>query len=140
MNYDRPMSRHLVLASVAATAFVVVAGPAGAAHADPAAPCNFRLSPPRVVQLSGTDVVTATVEPADCGVPAQPTLSVACLQIQGSQAAEQCAKIDGPRTAQIFFQPYRPGATYVATGRGCALVGNPPKSVCQTMGPLTATL
>jgi hypothetical protein len=133
------MSRHLVLASVAATAFAVT-GAAGTAHADPAAPCNFRLSPPQVVQLSGTDVVTATVDPAGCKVAAEPIQSVACIQIQGSQAAEQCAQIDGPRTAQIFFQPYRPGATYVATGRGCASVGNPPKSVCQTTGPLIATL
>lgn len=139
MNYDRRMSRHVVLAFVAAAGFALL-NPSAPALAEPAAPCDFRLSPPRVVQLSGTAVVTATVAPAGCRVAAEPTMSVACIQMHGSQAAEQCAEFGGAGTAQIYFQPYRPGATYVATGRGCASVGNPPRSICQTTGPLTATL
>jgi hypothetical protein len=41
---------------------------------------------------------------------------------------------------QVFYQPYRPGTIYIATGRGCANTGNPPQPVCQPLGPLTATL
>lgn len=139
MNYDRQMTRRPVLAFVIAVTFALVT-PAAPGYADPDTACNFRLSPPQVVQLSGTDVVTATVDPAGCNVAANPTMSVVCVQMQGSQSAEQCIQREGPGTARIYFQPYRPGATYVATGRGCASVGNPPQSSCQMTGPLTATL
>ena len=137
------MSRRPVLVFVAAAALAQVglAAPVHAEPAEPAAPpCDFRLSAPLVVHLSGTNVVTATVEPAGCGVAAQVTLSIACVQMQGSESAEQCSQTSGPGTASVYFAPYRPGATYVATGRGCASVGNPPRSICQTTGPLTATL
>ena len=66
--------------------------------------------------------------------------TVACVQLQGSDGPGQCAQQNGILTAQVFYQPYRPGATYVATGRGCANTGNPPQPVCQPVGPLTATL
>jgi hypothetical protein len=105
-----------------------------------APPCSFTLTPPRVVQVSGRDMVTTTVAPAGCSVGAEPTLSVACVQMQGSQTAEQCESKQGTQTAQVYYAPYRAGATYTATGRGCASTGNPPKSICQTSGPLTATL
>jgi hypothetical protein len=105
-----------------------------------APPCSFTLTPPRVVQVSGRDMVTTTVAPAGCVVAAEPTLSVACIQMQGSQTAEQCEYKEGTQTAQVYYAPYRPGATYTATGRGCASTGNPPQSICQTTGPLTATL
>lgn len=85
-------------------------------------------------------MVTATVAPAGCVVAAEPTLSVACVQMAGSQSAEQCDFREGVQTAQVYYAPYRAGATYTATGRGCASTGNPPKSICQTSGPLTATL
>jgi hypothetical protein len=111
------------------------------AHAETGGPpCSFTLSPPRVVQISGRDMVTATVAPAGCVVAAEPTLSVACVQMQGSQTAEQCDYREGTQTAQVYYAPYRAGATYTATGRGCASTGNPPRSICQTSGPLTATL
>jgi hypothetical protein len=130
----------VVLATVLGTGLVMVAGSASAA-ADPSSPaCSFALSPPHVVDVSGTSMVTATVNPAGCSVAAEPTSSVACLQMQGSSAGEQCAMTEGPGTAQVFYAPYRPGATYVSTGRGCASTGNPPWSSCQTTGPLTATL
>jgi len=129
-----------MLALAAATVLALIT-PAAPSHAEPtASPCNFRMSPPQVVQVSGTNMVTATVEPAGCSVAAEPTHSVACLQMQGSQTAEQCSRTDGPGTARIYFAPYRPGATYVASGRGCASVGNPPRSICQTTGPITAAL
>jgi hypothetical protein len=140
VNYHRPMGRHTMLAFAAVAACTLVV-PAAPAHAEPTAPpCTFTMSPPQLVQVSGTTMVTATVGPGACHVAAEPTLSVVCLQLQGSQTAAQCAQLEGPSTAHINFAPYRPGATYVATGRGCALVGNPPRSICQATGPLTATL
>jgi hypothetical protein len=133
------MVRHVVIA--AAMMLGMTVAPCGVdAHAETGAPpCAFTLSPPHVVQVSGRDMVTATMQPAACTVPAEPTSSVACVQMQGSQTAEQCEKTDGPNVAQVYYAPYRPGATYTATGRGCASTGNPPQSVCQTSGPLTAT-
>ena len=140
MTYHPRMVRRVLIAC--AVSVLGVAGlPAAisAAETDPP-PCAFTLSPPRVVQVSGRDMVTATVEAAACGVGAEPTSSVACIQMQGSDSAEQCDVGEGILTAQVYYAPYRAGATYTATGRGCALTGNPPRSVCQTSGPLTATL
>jgi hypothetical protein len=115
-------------------------GTAAVAHAEPGPPpCAYTLSPPQVVQLSGTSAVTATLSLAGCDRSVA-YLTVACVQLQGSDGPGQCAQQNGILTAQVFYQPYRPGATYVATGRGCATTGNPPQPVCQPMGPLTATL
>ena len=33
------------------------------------------------------------------------------------------SRTTGSLTAQVFYAPYRPGATYVSTGRGCANTG-----------------
>jgi hypothetical protein len=119
---------------------LALAGTAAVAHAGPAPPpCSYTLSPPQVVQLSGTNVVTATLSPAGCN-QSTAYLTVACVQMQGSDGPGQCQQQNGTLTAQVFYQPYRPGATYVATGRGCADTGNPPQPVCQPMGPLRATL
>ena len=101
--------------------------------------CSYRLSPPQIGQLGGANVVTATLSPAGCDQSVA-YLTVACVQMQGSDGPGQCAQQNGILTAQVFYQPYRPGATYTATGRGCANTGNPPQPVCETMGPLTATL
>lgn len=130
------MNRLLVLAAAAAFA---LAG-AVAAKADPAPPsCSYTLSGPQVVQLSSTSVVTATLSPAACdrSVAYQ---AVACVKMQGEDGPGQCAQQNGILVAQVFYQPYRPGATYIATGRGCANSGNPPRAVCQSKGPVTATL
>jgi hypothetical protein len=119
---------------------LALAGTAAVAQAEPAPPpCSYTLSPPQVVQLSGSNVVTATLSPAGCN-QSTAYMTVACVQLQGSDGPGQCQQQNGILTAQVFYQPYRPGATYVATGRGCANTGNPPQPVCQPMGPLTATL
>ena len=138
MNYHPGMLRApMVLAAAIALA---LGGTAAVAHAEPGPPpCAYALSPPHVVQLSGTNVVTATLSPAACDSSVA-YLTVACVQLQGSDGPGQCAQQNGILTAQVFFQPYRPGATYIATGRGCANTGNPPKQVCLPMGPLKATL
>ena len=60
-------------------------------------------------------MVTATLSPAGCD---QSTAyqTVACVQMQGSDGPEQCDQQSGVLTARVFYQPYRPGATYIATG------------------------
>ncbi|PRC53250.1 hypothetical protein C6A85_54795, partial [Mycobacterium sp. ITM-2017-0098] len=66
--------------------------------------------------------------------------TTACIQMQGSSGPGLCAQGRGILPAQVFFQPYRPGATYPSTGRGCASKGNPPQPYCQENGPFTVTL
>jgi hypothetical protein len=131
------MRSPIVLTAAVALALAGTAAVAGAEPSPP--PCAYTLSPPQVVQLSGTKAVTATLSPAGCDRSVA-YLTVACVQLQGSDGPGQCQQQNGILTAQVFYQPYRPGATYIATGRGCATTGNPPQPVCQPMGPLTATL
>jgi hypothetical protein len=127
----------MVLTAAVALTFAGTATVAGASPGPP--PCSYTLSPPQVVELSGTNAVTATLSPAGCDRSVA-YLTVACVQLQGSDGPGQCAQQSGVLPAQVFYQPYRPGATYIATGRGCATTGNPPQPVCQPMGPLTAAL
>lgn len=125
---------------VLTVAVLLFAASAGVASAEPApTACNYTLSAPYIVQLSGTDVVTATISPAACN-QSNSYLSVACIQLQGSPGPGQCQQNNGPLVAQVYYAPYRPGATYVSTGRGCANKGNPPQPICQPVGPFTATL
>jgi hypothetical protein len=126
---------------LAAAVALTVAGPASMTHAEPNPPkaCSYTLSPPHVVQLSGTSMVTATLSPAACD-RSQSYLSVACVQLQGGEGPPKCQQGEGVLTAQVYYAPYRPGATYIATGRGCALTGNPPQPVCLTTGPYSETL
>ncbi|MDT5129040.1 MAG: hypothetical protein QOH54_4684 [Mycobacterium sp.] len=141
VTYHPWMVRRVLIASAVTVLGVAWMPGVVSANAEAGAPpCAFTLSPPHVVQVSGRDMVTATVDPAGCVVAAEPTLSVACVQMQGSQSTELCDSTEGPGTAQVYYAPYRAGATYTATGRGCASTGNPPRSICQTSGPLTATL
>jgi hypothetical protein len=132
------------LTALSAVAALLFLGTPALAGADPGPqPCSYTLSPPHIVQVSGTNVVTATLSPAGCG-QAQSFSSAACIQLQGSDAPEQCQQNVGTATAQIYYAPYRPGATYVSTGKGCSNVGTTSMtsttSSCQLMGPYTATL
>ncbi len=135
------MIRPVMVLWVALTVALTGVACASVARAEPAPPCSFTLSPPHLVQVSGANMVTATLAPAGCRMPARPYLSVACLQLQGNDSADQCMQAKGPDTAQVYYTPYRPGATYVSTGRGCAsLVQNLPDWNCQMLGPYIATL
>ena len=129
------------LIAIPAAVALALAGTTAVAGASPspAPPCAYTLSPPQVGQLSGTNVVIATLTPAACD-QSDSYLLVACVQMHGSDGPGQCAQSEGILPAQVFYQPYRPGATYVSTGRGCSSKGNPPKPVCSSTGPLTATL
>ena len=125
---------------LAGAVVLTLAGSAAMACAEPSTPaCSYRLSPPQVVQLSGTNAVTATLSPAACDRSVA-YLTVARGQLQSSDGPGECQQQNGILTAQVFYQPYRPEATYIATGTGCANTGNPRQPVCQPMGPLTATL
>ena len=119
---------------------LLLGGASVVAGAQPApSGCNYIVTPPSVVNVSGTDMVTATVVAGACD-GAVTFQMVACLQMQGSSGPPECARNNGILPAQVFFQPYRPGTTYTATGRGCSTKGNPPQSICQASGPRTATL
>jgi hypothetical protein len=133
------MIRSLMALNAAAT--LALAGTAAVAGASPSPspPCAYTLTPPQVSQLSGTNVVTATLTPAACD-QSDSYLLVACVQLQGSEGPGQCAQGEGILPAHVYYQPYRPGATYISTGRGCSSKGNPPTPVCSTSGPFTATL
>jgi hypothetical protein len=127
----------MILTSAAAVALAGVAPVASAEPSQP--PCEYTLSPPHVVPLGDGTAVTSTLSLGACNQSVG-YMTVACVQLQGSDGPGQCARQNGILTAQVFYQPYRPGATYIATGRGCANTGNPPQPVCKSMGPLTATL
>ncbi|MGE2692749.1 hypothetical protein [Mycolicibacterium pulveris] len=125
---------------VVASAGVLLASAGGVAGAEPQTPpCDYTLSAPHVVDVSGTPMVTATLQPAACN-RATVFSSVACIQLAGASGPGRCQSNNGNLPAQVYYSPYQPGATYVSTGRGCATVGNPPQPVCQPTGPLTATL
>lgn len=131
------MVRTFAMVSAAA---LLLGATAAVADAQPApSTCAYELSPPSVVSVSGTNVVTATVTPRACD-GAVTFQTVACIQMAGGSDAGTCARGAGILPAQVFFQPYRPGTAYTATGRGCASAGNPPQTSCQETGPLTATL
>lgn len=134
------MIRSLILSATAAAAAILPSA-SGVATADPTTggPCSYTLTPPHVVSVSGTDMVTATLTPAACD-RANVYLTVACIQIEGGDGPGQCAQNNGPLVAQVFFAPRKPGATYIATGRGCANTDNPPQPQCQPVGPFTAQL
>jgi hypothetical protein len=132
------MLRLPIVLSAAVT--LALAGIAPVASAEPSQPpCQYTLSRPQVVPLGSGSAVTATLSLGACNQSVA-YLTVACVQLQGGDGPGQCAQQNGILTAQVFYQPYRRGATYIATGRGCANTGNPPQPICQSMGPLTATL
>jgi hypothetical protein len=135
--------RFAILPAALATA-LIGAGVAGVASADPApdgSGCTFTLSSPQRVQVSGVDMVTATVSSYPCVGDAVPQKTVACLELQGSGSPGQCAQQNPQdQPAQVYFSPYRPGSTYVSTGTGCSGLFTPPYTACVSLGPKTARL
>ncbi|SEH69888.1 hypothetical protein SAMN04489835_3004 [Mycolicibacterium rutilum] len=115
---------------------------AGSAHAQPLPPaCGYTLSPPQVVHTDGVGRVTATVSFGDCFGPFRPAMSVACVYLAGPSSQGQCTQARGPGAAQVFFEPYQPGATYISSGRGCGKVFEDAlEPNCQMLGPINATL
>jgi hypothetical protein len=133
------MIRVAIVAAVLAGA-LSSAGGAAVAGADPGDPvlCNFTMSDPYVIDLSGTQMVTATLTPTACTGSAIPSYSQVCLSTPGT--AGRCAELPGYTDVHVYLGPYQPGVTYTAKGRGCASQTTPPAPVCTTVGPKTATL
>ncbi|CAN3129217.1 hypothetical protein ACNUDN_14920 [Mycobacterium sp. smrl_JER01] len=125
-------------ASLLGSTVVSTVATAGAQPA-PATACSYELTAPRVVNVSGTDMVTATVTTRACD-GAVTYSTTACIQMDGAGGPGQCSQGRGILPAQVFFQPYRAGATYTSTGRGCAAKGNPPQKYCQESGPYSSVL
>lgn len=111
------------------------------ANAQPPPPgtlCSFTLSPPEVVQVSGAPMVSASLTPAGCAGAFRPYVSVACVQVQGE--SNQCTQARGADTATVLM-PYRPGATYLSSGRGLGTLFNDmTEPNWQVLGPISATL
>lgn len=114
----------------------------GSAHAQPLPPaCAYSLSPPSVVHVDGVSRVTATVSFDSCTGPFRPAMSVACVHLAGPDSQGQCTQARGPGAAQVYFEPYQPGATYIASGRGCGKVFEDAlEPNCHMLGPINATL
>jgi hypothetical protein len=106
--------------------------------------CSFVLDGPKVVDLSGTKYVTATVHPGSCTLHAHTEVTV-CLSLEGGDSAGQCGSGYDPQPA-IVYLPYRPGATYIVKGQGCTdrLEGSDspstPTTICQDISPTRVSL
>ena len=73
--YDPGMDRAVTVFWLALSAALSGVAGASGAHAQPPPPgtlCSFTLSPPQVVQVSGADMVTATLSPAAARAPFGP--------------------------------------------------------------------
>jgi hypothetical protein len=135
----------LQVATVGCLGALVMWGGVGVASASPTqdpvqATCTYTLSEPSLVETAGRPMVTATLSALPCSGVALPNEQTVCIELQGSGSAPQCKSIPGYATAQVYFAPYRPGSTYVSTGKGCAAVAPSQVSVCATQGPYSATL
>lgn len=141
-----------LLPAAVAMSFVGVgsAGVTNAAPSDEAASnsCSWVLTPPQVVQVTTTRMVLTSVKPGPCTMDAVPNESTVCVSIQGEDSQGQCDHKAGTDPALIYY-PYRPGATYVVRGQGCAdvfenpathMTTGPVTKVCQAIGPTAFTL
>jgi hypothetical protein len=106
--------------------------------------CSFVLEGPKVVNLSGVNSVMASVHTGSCTLHAH-TESTVCLSFEGDDSAGQCGWGNDPLPAVVYY-PYRPGATYVVKGHGCADImegtASPasPTTVCQDIAPTRVTM
>jgi hypothetical protein len=129
---------------VCATALIAFGGSA-TAYAAPVdgqgqPSCVYTLSQPFLVEVSGHEMVSATFSPLPCTDGILPNDLTVCVELQGGGTAPQCVHQGGYDVAQVYFAPYRPGATYRSTGVGCGSAAPLYVSVCATEGPYTATL
>ncbi|OBH11740.1 hypothetical protein [Mycobacterium sp. E1747] len=128
-----------VLSSALVSVGVCPPGHANAAPTDAEGQCSFVLETPKVVQVSGVDFVMATAHPGPCTLEISPNRTTVCVSIEGDDSQGECRSANGPRTAVVYYT-YRPGATYVIKGRGCANGFTPPYTTCQDIAPSRFTL
>lgn len=140
-RYDSTMNRLLAVLSSAlvVTGGVCPPGNANAAPPDAEGQCSFVLETPKVVQVSGVDFVMAAAHPGPCTLEMSPNRTTVCVSIVGDDSQGQCRSVNGPRTAVVYYT-YRPGATYVVKGRGCANGFTPPYTTCQDIPASRLTL
>jgi len=118
---------------------VLFAADSSAAPSGETQPCDVLLTSPTVVNVSGVDYVTATLQPSSCKAHVH-TESTVCLTVEGDDSPGQCAWNSEPLPAVAYY-PYRRGATYIVNGKLCSytLQGSKspsaPTSVCQSLGP-----
>lgn len=124
---------------LATTLGVCSAASSNASPSEGPGQCSFVLETPTVVQVSGVDQVMARAYPGPCTIEATPNYSTVCLSIDGDDSPGQCASINGARPAVLYYA-YRPGATYVVKGKGCANTFVPPYTVCQDLPASRVTL
>ena len=105
----------------------------------PSASCDFKLTVPSHVTVSGTDVVTATLTPGECTGEFQPNSYLVCVEMLGG-GTPQCNFRPVYDPVSVYFTPYRKGATYRSTGRGCGNVFPAADQSCFSLGPYTVTL
>lgn len=115
---------------------LLTGAPAGAAPAETVT-CDYTLSAPALVEVNGTQMVTATLVPAACP-SAVPMLLEACLSVPGKVG--RCDQTNGNTTAQVYLSPYVPGLNYTVRGRGCSTALTAPSSICSSLGPVSAVL
>lgn len=84
-------------------------------------------------------MVTVTVEPVGCDGRASPIRTTACVASSADTTPGSCEGQAGFLTAQVYYT-YSPGATYTAKGSGCAAVYVTPTAICDSLGPISATL
>lgn len=130
-------SMALALAAIGLNAATAQADPP--ADPGPAASCTYKLTAPSVVNVSGTDMVTSVIAPGPCTGVIQPNSFVVCIEMLGV-GTPLCKSSALYEPVQVYFAPYRKGATYKATGRGCGDVFASGGQVCSSLGPYTVTL
>ncbi|WP_141564215.1 hypothetical protein [Mycolicibacterium palauense] len=136
----RAISVHGAIGAAVAAALTMAAG-AGIATAEPgaeAAACDWKLTGPSLVDVSGTTMVTAMVTPGECTGQALAMDSTACVATASDVG--RCQHEPGYSYAQVFYSPYVPGTNYVVKGRGCAAPKAPSAPVCTSLGPVSAVL
>ena len=101
--------------------------------------CVYTLSAPRLVDVSGATMVTATLTPYPCTGSINPNSLTVCVSPEGTPSAGHCGFSAVPSMAEVFV-PYKPGTTYIVRGTGCGSVYTTQGSLCSTVGPFTSTL
>jgi hypothetical protein len=106
--------------------------------------CSFVVDGPKVVNVSGVNSVMASAHAGVCTLNAH-IESTICLNIEGTDSAGQCGTGYDLTPAVVYYQ-YRPGATYIVKGQGCAdiMEGShspaQPSTVCQDIAATRVTL
>ncbi|MGI9163571.1 MAG: hypothetical protein ACR2JI_11730 [Mycobacterium sp.] len=84
-------------------------------------------------------MVTASLTPGPCNGNISMNSLTVCVELQGYSPPE-CSFQPMWDPVRVFFAPYRSGATYIATGRGCGNLHPSGVELCASVGPYRQTL